>query len=216
MKKNILSIVLLLFLGSLLGGCAMGNKYKIADVEAKINATGNGSVAVASIDKRKFVVDKTSPETYVGMVRGGYGNPFDATTESNLPFAVAVTRAICKSLDARGFHSMPVTVKVGTTEQEAQNLLLKNNLDKNILVVISEWESDSFYNLNIGYDFLLTVLDKDGTPLATSAAKDKVAVSGSVMTGSLSLSKTKVPATFQKAIETLLNDPNVVQALSGD
>jgi hypothetical protein len=60
-----------------MSGCAMGVKYKIADVQAQFNATGKCLVVFSSMDKRPFIIDITSPATYVGMVRGGYGNPFN-------------------------------------------------------------------------------------------------------------------------------------------
>ncbi len=215
-EKKFLKLLYVLLLGMLMSGCAIGNKYKIADIEAKVNAAGNASVAVASLDNRPFIVDKTSPDTYVGMVRGGFGNPFDATTQSDLPFADAVSKAICKALNRNGFKAIPVSVNFDMTENQATNLLLQKNEDRAILVVIKEWESDSFYNLNIGYDFLLKVIGRGGTVLATSEAKNAVDISGNIMTGSLWLSKTEVPATFQNAIESLLNDPSVVSALSGN
>lgn len=214
MKQTFCCYTGLLVLAMFMSGCAIGNKYKIADVEPQLLVEGNASIAVASLDKRPSIQDHSSPITYVGMVRGGYGNPFNATTQSDLPFADAVSKAICQSLERRGFKTTPVTVKFEMSEEDATQELLDKSKDKSILVVIKEWESDSFYNLNIGYDFVLKVFDKNGDILATSEAKDKVAVSGSVMTGSLGLSKTEVPATFQKAIETLLNEPAVVHALA--
>ena len=214
MKQTFGGYAGVLLLAMFMSGCAIGNKYKIADVEPQLHVEGNASIAVASLDKRPSIQDQSSPVTYVGMVRGGYGNSFDATTQSDLPFADAVSKAICQSLDRRGFKTTPVTVKFEMSEEDTTKELLNQSKDKSILVVIKEWESDSFYNLNIGYNFVLKVLNKNGDVRATSEAKDKVAVSGSVMTGSLGLSKTEVPATFQKAIETLLNEPAVVKALA--
>jgi len=214
MLKQTLYILPLLFIGLVVSGCAIGNKYKIADVEAKLQATGSVAIVVASLDHRPPIVDKSSPETYVGMVRGGYGNPFDATTKSDLPFSFAVSKAICNALNRKGFTASSLPVKPNMTEQQVVDLLLAKNKDKAMLVIIKQWESDSFYNLNIGYDFLLKVFNRDGRLLATSEAKDSVAVSGSIMTGSLELSKKEVPATFRKAIETLLNTQDVMQALA--
>ncbi|HEX20540.1 MAG TPA: hypothetical protein ENG78_06960 [Acidiferrobacteraceae bacterium] len=213
--KHVLEYAGVLLLAMIMSGCAIGNKYKIADVEPQITSAGNASVAVASLDKRSFILDHTSPITYVGMVRGGYGNPFNATTLSNLPFADAVSKAICQALNRKGFQAIPVTVQFEMAKEQATKVLLDKNMDKSILVVIKAWESDSFYNLNIGYDFVLKVLDRNGTILATSEAKDKVEIFGNIMTGSLALSKKEVPAIFQKAIATLLNDPAVASALSG-
>ena len=82
MKQILSRLFFILLIGSLVSGCAIGNKYIIGDVKAQLDATGKYSVLVASLDQRQFIVDRTSPETFVGMVRGGYGNPFNVTTRS--------------------------------------------------------------------------------------------------------------------------------------
>lgn len=213
-KQSFLLLIGLACVAMLTSGCANMLKFKIADVDAKVNVTGNTAITVASLDKRAFIVDRSSPESYVGMVRGGYGNPFNATTLSNLSFADAVSKSICKALNQKGFKATSVSVKFDKTEQQAVNSLLQTKMNKNILVVIREWESDSFYNLNIGYDFLLKVFNRDGTVLATSEAKDAIQISCSIMTGCLGIDEKEVPAAFQKAMETLLNAPTVMRALS--
>jgi hypothetical protein len=214
MKQRFTRLVLILLIGSLLGGCAIGNKYTIADVPAHFEATGKYSVVVASLDKRQFIVDKTSPDTYVGMVRGGYGNPFNATTISGLPFSDDVGQAICNALTRKGFKATLVPVKFDLTEEKVIERLLSNKEDRALLVLIQKWESDSFVNLNVGYDLILKVIAKDGTILATAQAKDDVNVPGSIWIGSVEMSKTEVPNIFRKSIESLLNNPDVVKVLA--
>jgi hypothetical protein len=203
-------------MGSLLGGCAVGNKYMIADVPVQFEATGKYSVVVASLDQRKFIVDKTSPDTYVGMVRGGYGNPFNATTISGLPFSNDVGQAICNALNHKGFKTTLVPVKFDLTEEKVLERLLSNKEDRALLVLIQKWESDSFINLNVGYDLILKVIAKDGTILATAQAKEDIKVPGSIWIGSLEMSKTEVPNIFKKSIESLLNNPEVVKVLASN
>jgi hypothetical protein len=55
MKQRFIRLALILLIGSLLGGCAVGNKYMIADIQPQFEATGNYSVVVASLDQRKFI-----------------------------------------------------------------------------------------------------------------------------------------------------------------
>ena len=214
MKQSVLRFFFILLIGSLMSGCAMGVKYKIADVQAQFNANGKYLVVVASLDKRPFIIDKTSPATYVGMVRGGYGNPFNATTFSGLPFSDDVSQSICNALNRKGFKATLVNVKFDLAENEVIDRLLSKNGDRALLVIIKEWESDSFYNLNVGYNFILKVIAKDGTILATAEAKDAVTVDGSVWTGSLEMSKKEVPNILRTAIESLLNNPDVVRVLA--
>jgi hypothetical protein len=214
MKQRFASLALILLIGTLLGGCAVGNKYMIADVPAQFEATGNYSVVVASLDQRQFIVDETSPETYVGMVRGGYGNPFNATTISGLPFSDDVGQSICNALILKGFKATLVPVKFNLTEEMVFERLLSNKEDRALLVLIRKWESDSFLNLNVGYDLTLKVIAKDGTILATAHAKDDVHVPGNIWIGSLEMSKTEVPNIFRKSIESLMNNSDVVKVLA--
>lgn len=216
MKQRFTIVVLMLLMGSLMGGCAVGNKYMIADVQAQLEATGKYSVVVASLDQRKFIIDKTSPDTYVGMVRGGYGNPFNATTVSGLPFSDDVGQSICNALIRRGFKATLVSVTHDSTEEKVLERLLANKKDRALLVTIQKWESDSFVNLNVGYDLTLKVVAKDGTILATAQAKDDVNVPGNIWIGSVEMSKTEVPNIFKKSIESLLNNPNVVKVLASN
>lgn len=216
MKQRFTIVALILLTGSLLGGCAFGNKYMIADVQAQLEATGKYSVVVASLDQREFIVNKRSPDTYVGMVRGRYGNPFNATTRSGLPFSDDVGQSICNSLNQKGFKATLVSVKSDLTEEKVLERLLANKKDRALLVIIKKWESDSFFNLNVGYDLILKVFSKDGAILATSQAKDAVKVRGHIGRRSLAMSKTEVPNIFRKSIESLLNNPDVVQVLASN
>ncbi len=214
MKQSVLRFVFIVLIGSLISGCVIGNKYKIADVHAKFHANGKYSVVIASLDKRPFIIDKTSPDTYVGMVRGRYGNPFNATTYSGLPFSDDVSQSICNTLNRKGFKATFVTVKFDLAENEVIDRLLTKNEDRALLVIIQEWESDSFYNLNVGYNFILKVIAKDGTILATVEAKDALSIEGSIWRGSLKMSKKEVPNILRTAIESLLNNPDVVRVLA--
>jgi hypothetical protein len=188
----------------------------IADVQAQFEATGKYSVAVASLDQRQPIVNKTSPDTYVGMVRGGFGNPFNATTMSGLPFSDDVGQAICNSLSRKGFKAKLVSAKFDLTEEKVLERLLSYKEDRALLVLIRKWESDSFVNLNVGYDLILKVFAKDGTILATAQASDEVTVPGNIMVGSLAMSKEEVPNIFKKSIESLLNKPDIVKVLASN
>ena len=100
-------------------GCAVGNKYEFASVTADVQATKKIYVAVASLDQRLTVLSGESPEDYVGMQRAGFGNPFNVTTYSGLPFAAAVSQSICQSLKQKGFDADSVLIKLGTPGKAA-------------------------------------------------------------------------------------------------
>ena len=61
---------------------------------ADVQVADNIFVAVASLDQRPTVLRGESPANYVGMQRAGFGNTFNVTTNSGLPFADAVNQSI--------------------------------------------------------------------------------------------------------------------------
>ena len=110
------NVILAAVLALLASGCAVGNKYRFAEVREDIDVSGQKTVAVASVDKRNTVVTGESPPEYVGMQRAGFGNPFNVTTESDLPFADAVSKSISSSLEEKGFK---ILQQYGSCEKEA-------------------------------------------------------------------------------------------------
>ncbi|MBI5581650.1 MAG: hypothetical protein HY895_21050 [Deltaproteobacteria bacterium] len=213
MKPRFTTVALILLIGSLIGGCY---KYRISDVQAQFEATGKYSVVVASLDQRQFIVDKTSPDTYVGMVRGFFGNPWNFTTMSGLPFSDDVSQAICNSLSRKGFTAKLVSVKFDLTEEKVRERLLSNKEDRALLVIIRKWESDTYANMNVGYDLILKVIAKDGTILATAQARDEVHVPSNIMAAPVYMSEKEVPNIFKKSIESLLNNPDIVKVLASN
>ena len=92
-KKSNFYSVLIVVCSLYLSGCAVGNKYKIEDSKIQFTSTGSSTVSVGALDQRPYVIEKTSPVTYIGMVRGGFGNPFNATTNNGLPFSDNISKS---------------------------------------------------------------------------------------------------------------------------
>lgn len=178
-------------------GCAVGNKYQFADVTANIQAANKIYVAVATIDQRQTVVTGESPADYVGMQRGGFGNPWNVTTYSGLPFADAVSKSICQSLEQKGFDAKSVFIKLGTSEKAALKQLLAKQAERSIFVNIKQWESDTYSNIGLTYDLALTVFNAGASVIAQSIAKDTATIPGSFMNPPAA-ARREVPATLER------------------
>ena len=63
-----------------------GNLYRInySNIKADLNYSGSRSVSIGVLDQRPYVLSGEKDPKYVGTMRGGYGNPFDLWTQSNL------------------------------------------------------------------------------------------------------------------------------------
>ena len=179
---------------------------------ADVQVANNIFVAVASLDQRSTVLRGESPADYVGMQRGGFGNPFNVTTNSGLPFADAVSESICQSLKQKGFDAKSGLIKPGTPEKEALKQLLAKQAEGSIFLNIKQWESDTYSNNDLTYDLAITVFDEDGSEVARSTAKDNTTIPGSFVNPTAAARK-KIPEAYKDMIESLLNDPQVKKAL---
>jgi len=77
----------LLLISLMIGGCAFGRKQDYLQARPVLEYTSKVRLAVGVQDRRPYILDHDKDEDFVGLQRGGYGNPFDVSTNSNLPLA---------------------------------------------------------------------------------------------------------------------------------
>jgi hypothetical protein len=205
-----------------LGGCAVGVTHRYHDTMADLAARPAGvvAVAVAVRDARPYVLDGDKPPTFVGLSRGGYGNPFDVSTESGAPLADDMARVICNALERRGFACTALTGKGATTADDSGRRALAVDVGRIfdakrlLVVVLKEWKADTYQNTSLIYDATLTVYGPDGSPLADAAIRGDDNLGGD-MWNPPEHSRQAVPPAYKKKLEELLNDADVVGVLSG-
>jgi hypothetical protein len=203
--------ILLLVLSALaLCGCAFGRTYSYAD--APINIPGPGassqSMALAVQDRRPYVLSGNKPVAFVGLMRGGFGNPFDVNTGSGRPLADEMRDALAKALKAKGFAVTTVGVNPSDSGDSARRRLAETGAKRSALVTFAEWKSDSMMNTDVHYDVVLVVLDEKGAPLATNSLKGMDNIGSAGLDPSLSVTQT-----FARKAESLFDDPKVISAL---
>jgi hypothetical protein len=200
-------------LGFLAQGCAVGNKYNFSDTRAdlQVSGTGQSSITVATLDQRQDILSGICPPTYVGMRRGGFGEPWRVNTQSNLPLAEDVTSAVSSSLAKRGFKTIPVIVAYTISEQQAKQALAAKQAERSILILIKKWESDTYMNIGLDYDLRLIILGSDQTVLAETSAVENKTIYRNMM-DIHSVPEELIPTAFKQILEKLLNDPQVIAA----
>ena len=204
----------LIVLAILLQGCAVGNKYNFSDVRADLQLVPAKvkNVAVATSDQRKVVVSGECAPTYVGMQRAGLGNPWRVNTESGLPLADDLTKAVSESLSKKGYNSIPVYVKYADDQSRILELLGERKAERSLLFIIKQWESDTYMNIGLDYEIELTVYDEELVKLASVSIAEDRDLPGSFWDPP-SAARMEVPIAFKKVIETLLNDPNILHVI---
>lgn len=198
----------------LLAACvsAVGNKHAYHSVVASIPASGTGQVAVATHDQRPYVLSGNKHPRFVGLSRGGYGNPFDILTDDGRPLADSMTQAIVNSLNQKGFRSVPVAVTASEAAATAREKLMRAGGERAVLLTLREWKSDTYQNTWLAYDVTLTVLDRTGQVVGESRLAGKDDLGGDFLNPP-GHAKKVVPAAFKAKLEQLLGDPAVVTAL---
>lgn len=128
---------------------------------------------MATLDHRPYIVSGEKPESFVGLSRGGFGNPFDVTTKSRDPLADDISDSIVLALRKENMVAEKVLVRPSVSVPEALRALQRGRADRYILVVLSKWKGDSMMQVAFGYDFEVTVLDNQGNTLVQRKYKDK-------------------------------------------
>ncbi len=193
-------------------GCAVGVTHRYDSATASIDLQSNSIVAVAVHDQRPYVVNGDKSPDFVGLSRGGYGNPFDVTTDSKKPLANDFTASIVASLKAGGATAMAVTVSPQDSGETARKILLAAKAERYVLVTLNEWKADTFWNTVLHYDILLRVHDGNGIERASKRLKGKDDLGGDALNPP-GHSRKVVPAAYKRKLEELFRDPRIKAAL---
>lgn len=206
---KILKLLGSLALPVLLAACAVGQTHEFSSARPVIQTKGDDEVAVATLDSRPYVLSGDKSVTFVGLQRGGFGNPFEVHTSSGQPMASDLTASIEAALKQNGFEVRKVDTEPGQSVEDLIDIMTGTSTA--ILVVVSELKSDTYNNTAFLYDLTLKVFDRNGMLIAESQVDGRDDLGGSL--NPVSHAKSVVPAALQKKLELLLNHRNVAEAL---
>jgi len=207
--------ILILTLATLLGGCAVGNRYAYDNITAETAIRGNGTVAVGTHDQRPYVLDGDKEPQFVGLQRGGYGNTFDVRTGGGKPLADDMTNSIVGTLNRQGFSAAPVAIEHTASTGDARTRLLAAGAQRIVLLTVRDWKTDSMMRVGLDFDLTLSVLGKDGQVLAETSVSGKKEVLGAAPVIP-SDAAPMVGNAFKAKLEKLFADSAVGRALGND
>jgi hypothetical protein len=211
--KVLQRVVLVVCLAVVLSACAVGNRHRYHDTLADISVTGAIAIAVTAQDQRNYVVTGNKSPDFVGLQRGGFGIPFDVSTDSGNALSHDMAQSLANSLSKKGFRAMPITVGPGDDRQAVIDKLKATGTEKFLLLTLTEWKSDTYTNTALVYDIKATILDRYGKVLSESALKGRDDLGGSAWNPPAH-AKEAVPAAFKEKIEKLLNSKEIIAALN--
>ena len=193
-------------------GCAVGNKQEYATATPQVTLTTKRHIAVAVQDHRPYVVDHDKGEDFVGLQRGGFGNPFDVRTVSGHPMAADFRDVIVAALKRRDIVADSLMTSPSTAFPDITKAAFSSGADRFLFLRLDEWKADTATNTALIYDVHLMVLDQSGNQMAEVAHKGKDDLGGDFIDPP-DRAKVVVPQAYQRMLESLLNDPKVTQAL---
>jgi hypothetical protein len=192
-------------------GCAVGNKHSYT-MGPDFSMEGTRPVAVAAQDARPYVLNKEKSADFVGLQRGGFGNPFDVTTESGKPLAEDFAAAIAGALSRRGFKATAVSVAPSAALPDVRALASQAGAERVALVSIHEWKSDTYQNTALAYELVLRVFDANGAELATNRVTGRDNLGGSAFNPPAH-AKGAVPTAYRAKLAELFGSDAVLKAL---
>ncbi len=157
---------------ALLGACTAAGTYNYAEMPVAMQGVStSGTIAIAVHDLRPYVVSGGKQPTFVGFARAGYGTPSDVNTESGGPFAIEIRDALARALKARGATTVPVTVPFADTNAAARARLLQTRAQRQVLLTLREWKTDTLMSTDLHYDTTVAVYDQAGNQVAHHSLK---------------------------------------------
>ena len=185
MRRNKSSTQYICLLAPLfLFGCAAGNQYmyKTESVGLPLDPREEAiSIAVGVKDNRPYVLNGDKPPTFVGLQRGGFGNPFNVTTASGKPFAEDVTDVLADMLRRSGYLAKwESTVEFLPEFTEG---VAREKLPMGVYVQINEWKTDVYASVQLHYDLELFIVDGEGSITGTATQAGSEPIGGWTMSG---------------------------------
>ena len=212
MKTVTFTMIMFAMLFLFLAGCAVGVKHSYHDVSLDLANNGNFTVAVTTHDQRSYIVSGEKAPNFVGSQRGGYGNPFDVTTASGNALAKDMTNTIVRSLQAKGYDAVPVTVRPSESNEAVILTMLDESAYRSLMVTLIKWKSDTYQNTALLYNVRVEVLDQLGNILAEKSISGRDNLMGSFWNPP-EHARSAIPIAFKEKFETLLNSAEIADAL---
>ena len=206
------ALTLLVVLGFLSSGCAIGVQHRYDAFDAKFDVATKSRIAVGVLDLRTYIVSGDKEPNFVGLQRGGFGNPFDVTTASGKSLAEDFANTIVETFEKNEIEATRVPLDVHKKISEGRRALLDADADRYVMLILHEWKSDTYQNVGLRYNVTLNVYGKDGSELAEKTLSGNDNLGGSAWNPPAH-SRTAVPNAYRKKLEQLFNDRTVIASL---
>lgn len=155
-------IMFFLFLSGCSSNLAINRSENYSNAWPTINSRSKNKILVGVIDNRPYVVSGHNNPSYIGLMRGGYYNPWYMNTQSGKPLSIDLSEAIVSGFMNSGIESKFVSINVNADKNELEEIFLSDKKYKKLLLVIDEWQSDTYKTTVFLYDVSLSSYNENG------------------------------------------------------
>lgn len=202
---RIYHVLLCTVLAIALSGCAFGRHINYSGSSNFSTPATMEVVALGAQDERSYVVSGDKQTNFVGLMRSLNGIPYNVYTSSGEPLADEIGTLVAGALRKNGANVTQVKIPLGAALEGRIALFKTTNSSRYHLIEIREWKTDTYVNVTLSYDVSLSVIDGQGTLLATKNTKGEDKLGSRPDRANLS---TAVSSIFGG----LINDPAIVSA----
>lgn len=166
MKKITFLLVVIL-----LTGCAVGNKYsyQASQMALPVTPEENKVLVLLVTDLRPYILSGDKPPDFVGLQRGGFGNPFDVTTTSGRPMTDDMSAAIANGLLNVGYEV--IDAPKGADLGELVDKAINSGASRIVVLNVKEWKSDIYMSVTLHCDLHLSVYHANGDLMAENSTR---------------------------------------------
>ena len=189
-------------------GCAAWNKYDLRQAKVKV-PSGSSSICVACVDERDSLSQGEITPELIGVTRSGVGVPYRVKTATKDPVAAEIAGVVTRAFKSTRKSAPPI---ICIDSGSAIAALRATRVDRQILIRIQQYNSDTLINTELDYAFVVEVRDSNGKLLATSRQSEVAALGGNFFLPALHARKSVLLKTGD-SLSKLLSDPQIQAVL---
>lgn len=203
-----LATLLSAFIVFAFSGCAAWNKYDLRQTKV-IAPSGFTSVAVACVDERAALRQGDFGPELIGVTRSGFGVPYRVKTATKVPIAKEIAEAVVRGFGSKRKLAPAMFFKDAGSARAA---LQGTGTDRQILILIDRYNSDTLIRTELDYSIKMEVYDGTGRLLA-AASRTKIADLGGNAFFPAMHAHHSVIRTTGEVLNDLLSSPEIRGAL---
>lgn len=189
-------------------GCAAWNKYDIRTVPVTAPA-GSKSIAVAVVDERSSLKQGDIVPELIGVTRNGYGIPYRVKTATKSPVAQEIAEAVVRGFGPNRKLAPPMSYPDTASAKAA---LRGTGTDRQLLILINRYNSDTLIRTELDYSLTLEVYDARGRLIASAKRASTADLGGNFFLPALH-ARQSVIRTTGSVLSDLLSTPQIRSAL---